>query len=145
MSAVPAASGTQLITCVYNDRATAEGVETGLAWAILHDNAILAWVIDESGAKPAAPVILGTMVTSGPDTGDVKSPPWAQRSAGQVYIPDMARGSTNEFFNFIAYNNGAHRQIYAEFADGNLATEFNQWSSANPGMMLSTPPNLGDW
>jgi hypothetical protein len=138
MSAVPSTTGSTLITCVYNDEVYGE---PGMLWVILHDNPVLAWLIDDAGAAGPAPVILGTMGGAGPSTDPILSPPWGVREGNMIFIPDMARGSANDFFNFIAFNNGARRALYAKFADTNLTIEFNQWCSANPALALKEPPN----
>ena len=136
---VVAAVGDLLITVEYND---AVAGEPGMEWAILHDNTVLSWVIDETGATPPVPVIFGTMPGEAPATGDILSPSWAVRNGATIFIPDMARGSANEFFNFIATNNGAHRPLYTKFADTALATEFQQWAGINPTLALKDPPNV---
>ena len=138
MGAVPAV-GDLLITVEYNDDVYGE---PGMVWAILHDNTVLAWLVDEAAAAPPIPVIFGSMAGDGPATGDILSPSWAVRNGATIFIPDMARGSANEFFNFIASNNGAHRPLYAKFADTALATEFQQWAGINPALYLSAPPNV---
>ena len=139
---LPALPGTTIVSCEYNPAGMPEGAEAGLGWAILHDNTVLGWLADETGATPVKPIIIGTMPGDGPDTGEIKSPVWMVREGGNVFIPDQARGTTNEFFNYIAYNNGARRPLYANFSDTNLSLEFKQWASANPGMALSAPPNV---
>jgi hypothetical protein len=139
MSAVPATTGSLLITFEYNDAVYGE---PGMSWVILHDNPVLAWIVDDAGVEPVKPVILGTMGTDSPDTGDILSPEWGVREGSTIYIPDMARGSSNDLFNFIAFNNGAHRQLYSKLADPSMSYEFNQWAAANPTMALKEPPNV---
>ena len=142
MATAVAATADLLISIEYNDAPTEDGTETALAWAILHDNRVMAWLIDDTGAAPVAPVILGSMPPAAPDTGEILSPLWAVRDGSTLYIPDVARCSANELFNFIATNNGANRQLYADFADVNMATAWREWASVNPTLALDAPPNI---
>jgi hypothetical protein len=129
-----------LISCDYND--AAGGATPGADWCILHDNPVLAWTIDETGATPPTPIILGSMplVVTAPDP--IVSPHWAVRDQSTLYVPDVMRGNANDFFNFIAFNNGATRKLYANFADVNMATAWREWSTVNPASALQDPPNI---
>jgi hypothetical protein len=139
---VPAMTGSLLITCEYNP-APENGTLAGLAWVILHDNPVYAWMVDTTGGRPVSPIILGTLPDwSPPPTAPVVSPRWAVREVHEIYIPDTARGDVTWFLNFIAFNNGAQRQLYAVFADASLATAWNQWTRDNPTLTLSAPPNV---
>jgi hypothetical protein len=140
--AVMVASADLLISIEYNDAPTDDGAEIALGWAILHDNPVLGWGIDETGATPPVPIILGSMPPAAPATDPIASPLWAVRDKGTLYIPDMARGSANELFNFVATNNGATRKLYADFADTNMATAWNEWCRVNPTLFYETPPNI---
>lgn len=140
MATAVAGTADLLITCDYNDNAG--GATPGADWVILHDNPVMSWIIDEAGATPPIPVILGSMPLAPPDTGEVASPPWAVRDKSGIFVPDTMRGSPNEFFNFVASNNGATRKLYAEFMDTNMAIAWNEWSSVNPEIALKDPPNI---
>ena len=61
---------TTLLTCEYDP-------PTGLAWAILHDNPLMAWLVDPDAVEPPAPVILGSLPPAPPETAAVVSPAWA--------------------------------------------------------------------
>jgi len=139
MAVIPATTGAVLITCEYNDDVAGT---PGEVWVILHDNPVLAWAVDETGATPVVPVILGSMGTPPPDTAPVLSPPWVVNEDDYLFAPDMARGAAAEFFYWLATNNGATRQLYAKFANTKLAVEWNQWASSNPKLALSAPPNV---
>ena len=142
--AVSPTTGSLLITCEYNPVGWGDAsVVPGLAWCIMHDNPVLSWLVDTTGGAPIMPVILGTLPDwTPPDTAPVLSPRWAVRETHEIFIPDMWRGEPREFFDFIAYNNGAQRPIYAKFADTNQTIAWNVWKQANPRFALSEPPNL---
>lgn len=134
-------SGSLLLTCEYNPRDW-DGVATGLAWAILHDNPVIAWLVDPTCTDPVQPVILGSMAGAPPETAPVISPAWASVSGDTVYVPDTWRGSATEFFTYIASNNGAQRPIYAKFADNTLAAAWDSWANAHASLALKEPPNV---
>jgi hypothetical protein len=140
LQAVPPLTGSLLITCVYNGNEE-DGAAPGLAWCHLFDNPVYAWMVDPAGS-PIYPVILGTLPDwTPPPTGDIESPRWAVREQREIFIPDTARGDMHSFLNYIAYNNGARRQLYADFSDTMLAAAWISWASANPGNALREPPN----
>lgn len=141
MLAVPPMDATTLITCEYNPREW-DGVATGLAWAILHDNPVMAWIVDATSAEPPKPVILGSLPPAPPETAPVVSPAWASFTKGELYVPDTWRGELVEFFDYVASNNGVQRPVYANFADDGLATEWNNWAARNPTLALKEPPNV---
>ena len=126
---------TTLLTCEYDP-------PTGLAWAILHDNPLMAWLVDPDAVEPPAPVILGSLPPAPPETAAVVSPAWASITKGTLYVPDTWRGSVQDFFDYVATNNGAQRPIYANFADDALASAWSNWSLNNPTMALKEPPNV---
>jgi hypothetical protein len=135
---IPAAPTSTIITVEYND---AVWGEPGLAWAILHDNQPIGWNV---GGATAQPVVLGTMPAAPPDTGAILSPLWGQVIfTGTMLLPDMFRGTPEECFTFLATNNGARRQLYANFASSALAMAWSQWAANNPTLALKEPPNLG--
>jgi hypothetical protein len=138
--AVAPVTGSILVTCEYNPDPV-DGIGPGLAWVILHDNPVLAWLVDETGAVPVVPVILGSMGGPPPDTSPVKSPAWIVREGTTLFAPDIARGTPTEMFYALATNNGANRPIYAKFADYDLAVAWNQWARDNP-LALKDPPNV---
>jgi hypothetical protein len=92
------------------------------------------------------PVILGTQPElAGPDTAPFFSPPWAIFDASWVFVPDIARGSVLEFFNFISglLGNGdgtMQRKVYAKFSNADLDIEFRQWAANHPTLALLDPP-----
>jgi hypothetical protein len=132
--AIPAVTGSMLLSFEYDP--------TGLEWAILHDNPVLAWVVDEAGTTNPKPIILGSLPPAAADTGEVLSPAFAAREggpAGTWFIPDMVRGTASELFNFIASNNGADRKLYANFADTSLIESWNQWVFNNSQALIEKP------
>jgi hypothetical protein len=135
----PPPQPTILINCEYNSQPY-EGRAAGLGWVILYDNRVLCWIIDTTDQNRPVPSIIGSMPPKAGDTGDVKSPLWAVRDEQVMKVPDMWRGTINEFFTFIATNNGATRKLFADFSDIGLASEFNAWVSRNPGLGLTEPP-----
>lgn len=132
--AVPPVTGSVLITCEYDEA-------TGLEYCILHDNPVLAWLVDETGAVLPTPVILGSLAPAPPDTAPVISPPWAVMEGNMIFVPDTVRGSLDELLSWLAMNNGARRKIYANFAETSLAYGFKQWATINPTLALSEPPH----
>jgi hypothetical protein len=132
---------TTLISCEYN--AVPEGdIPAGEAYVILHDNAVLAWLIDETGAAPALPVILGSLPPPAPDTGAILSPPWAVRDASSwvVMVPDRMRGAPGDLFTFLSTNNGAQRKIYAVFSEVGLNNDYQTWARAHPTLAMMENP-----
>ena len=138
--AVPAVEA-MVITCEYNPREW-DGISTGLAWAILHDNPVMAWLIDPTCTDPVQPVILGSMAGPPPDTSPVVSPAWASISGDTVFVPDTWRGQAMDFFTYVATNAEVHRPIYAKFADNTLAAAWDSWANAHPDLALKEPPNV---
>lgn len=142
LQAVSPSTGSTLITVIYNSEPEG-GVPAGLAWCHLFDNPVYAWIVDPAGS-PIKPVIIGTLPDwTPPDTGEVESPRWVVREKHQIYIPDIARGNANWLFNYLAYNNGAQRPLYADFSDVDLAGAWQVWSRINPGMALKDNPMEG--
>jgi hypothetical protein len=75
-----------------------------------------------------------------PKTDPVLSPQWAVRQVGTWFVPGVVRGSAAApLFSSLATNNGAHRQLYADFTDPVLIAEWLQWSASNPALALSEP------
>jgi hypothetical protein len=143
LQAVPPTTGSLLITCVYNANEE-DGIGPGLAWCHLFDNPVYAWMVDPAGS-PIYPVILGTLPDwTPPDTGDVKSPRWAVRETREIFIPDEARGDMHWFLNYIAFNNGATRKLYADFSDLNFVQAWRTWASGNPDHALTESPKAAD-
>jgi hypothetical protein len=131
---------TVAITMEYSPTA-AGSTPAGLSWCIMHDNPVLAWRIDESGASAPEPVIIGNFPNK-IDTAPYLSPQWAVREGeGWAFmIPNMARGTAGDLFTFIATNHGAKRPIYANFSDSGLVQDFAAWGRAHPTLWLLTKP-----
>src|SRR5262249_12527439 len=104
------------------------------------DNPVLAWLVDETGAEPPAPSIVGTLPPAAPNTSPVVSPAWTVREGQTFFIPDIARGSLSDMLTFVATNNGAQRKAYCNLADPALVAEGRQWAEAHPQLALSAPP-----
>jgi hypothetical protein len=106
------------------------------SWCIMHDNACLAWLVDDTGEAEAVPVIVGSMPARHPS-----GPQWAayDRTGSTCFVPNVMRGSARELFDYVAKNDG-ERQIYAKFADDDLAANFANWANANPTLALDNPP-----
>jgi hypothetical protein len=136
---IPSAPGSVILTFEYNDEVYGE---PGKVWVILHDNGPLGWRVDDTGATPPTPVIIGSMPTQSPNTDPILSPLWGQvLPNGQALVPDTIRGTAEEIFSWIATNNGAKRKVYAAFAASSLAVAWNQWAESNP-LALKEPPNV---
>jgi hypothetical protein len=132
--AVPPVTGSMLVNCYYDN--------TALEWIVLHDNAVLAWLVDQTGENPL-PVILGTLPPKAPDTAPVWSPQWMVREGGPTglwFIPDVGRGTAAEMFTLLATNNDAKRSLYGNFSDPSLIVMWQEWSRANPSLALSERP-----
>jgi hypothetical protein len=122
-TAIPDIGGGKLITFLYHEDSV-----------LMFDNPVQAWIVDETGAAPAKPVILGELPPEAGDTGDIQSPQWAQFVGNAVYIPDKLRTSVAGLFTFLATNNGAHRKLWPEFMDPMLQGFYNQWKEGNPDL-----------
>jgi hypothetical protein len=105
---------------------------SGLAWVELYDNPILGWVIDETGAVEPLPAIIGALPPAAPDTAPILSPQWAHLAGPGLYVPDMWRGALDDFFAWLAGNNGATRQLRGFFVDGKLANAWRGWAAGHP-------------
>jgi hypothetical protein len=133
---VPAAANTIVISIEYD--------ATGLAWARLTDHQALAWYIDNSQMPmPPRPSINGTLPRTAPDTRPILSPQWAEFVGGPaIFVPSMWRGSINNFFTWLATNNGAHRQLAKGFGiSSGLYNAFDNWARRNPDLVL--PDTVG--
>jgi hypothetical protein len=136
----PPPQPTILVNCEYNSQPY-EDRPVGLGWVILYDNRVLCWIIDTTNQRKPIPAIIGSMPPPvAADTAPVKSPLWAVRDEQVIKVPDMWRGSIQEFFTWIATNNGATRKVFADFSDVGLAADFAAWVGHNPGLGLSGPP-----
>jgi hypothetical protein len=57
------------------------------------------------------------------------------------FVSALWRGSSAAaLFTELATNNGASRKLWADFADGALLTEWQQWVTLNPTLVLSEAP-----
>ena len=97
-----------------------EYAPNGLDWARLYDNPILGWVVDEAAPADPQPVVIGQLPTPAAATAPVISPQWAHfvfvgAEPGAVFVPDLWRGATPDFFTWLATNNGAARPLAARF------------------------------
>jgi hypothetical protein len=130
LHAVPGA-GALIITMEYDP-------DTGQAWCIMHDNACLAWLVDDTSAAEPNPVIVGSM----PKLNAAAGPLWAAYAvnANTCFVPNKMRGTPEELFDLVAKGSGAQRPIYAKFADNDLAAAFNNWGLANASLKLKAPP-----
>jgi hypothetical protein len=128
-TAIPDIGGGKLITFLYHEDSV-----------IMFDNPVQAWIIDETGATPAKPIILGELPPAAGDTGDIESPQWAQFVGNAVYIPDKLRTSVAGLFTYLATNNGAHRKLWPEFMDPTLNGFYNQWREGNPDLANAYNP-----
>jgi hypothetical protein len=134
LDTIAAAPGTLMMSMEYDP--------SGLVWAMLHDNVAVGWSVDDSN-KPVPPVPLSIrpLPLPPPKTDPVLSPTWAVRQGLTWFVPSLWRGSSAaQLFTQIATNNGAQRQLYADFADGALLTEWQQWAALNPTLALVQPP-----
>jgi len=53
-------------------------------------------------------------------------------NTGAVILPDGSRHSTAaDFFTWLATNNGANRELRAEFASASLRNHFDNWSRSH--------------
>ena len=127
-TAIPDIGGGKLITFLYHEDSV-----------LMFDNPVQAWIVDETGATPAKPIILGELPPAAGDTGDIQSPQWAQFVGNAVYIPDKLRTSVAGLFTYLATNNGARRKLWPEFMDPTLNGFYNQWREGNPD--LAAPYN----
>jgi hypothetical protein len=135
-AAVPPVTGSLLVTCEYD--------ASGLEYVILHDNIVLAWLIDTTGVGPPWPVVVGSFPPAATGTAPIISPPWVVREggpSGTFFAPDLARGTALELFNALATNNGAQRKLYANFAETSLINSWNEWKAANPSLALTERPH----
>jgi hypothetical protein len=111
--------------------------ETGLSWADMWDNEVLSWVIDQSGAVPPQPVVLGGMQAKPATTDPVASPPWVAITAhgAQAIIPNLWRGDLNGLFTFLATNNDVTRKLRGNFLRAEIDNAWRVWSAGNPALV----------
>jgi hypothetical protein len=132
----------------------------GLAWARLYDNQVLGWYVDTEppittpegsttplvgppiapGASPV-PVILGHLLAPPPATMPIVSPQWANYVEPNVFVPDIWRGTVEEFFAWLATNNGAQRPLGSRLlSDTSLQHAFAMWAHHNPDISFAGDP-----
>ena len=82
---------------------------TGLEWARIYDNPILAWIIDDAlEPNSPLPMVIGQLPLRAPDTTPVISPRWATlENARAVLVPDLWRDNLSDFLTWLATNAGA--------------------------------------
>jgi hypothetical protein len=125
---VPSAANEALISIEYD--------ETALLWATMYDNHVVAWIVDEAEPQSfePAPRVIGQLPTAAPDTAPVQSPQWALvLTSGTVYVPDQVRLPLAQFFDWLASNGGARRQLRGVFSQNFLVATWNDWAAKNPG------------
>lgn len=130
----------------------------GLAWARLYDSLLLGWYVDHeppwtpptapiaqtpvvAPGEPPVPAIIGHLIALPPPTLPVLSPQWTQYVAPNVFVPDLWRGTTQQFFTWLATNNGARRPLGSFLlVDASLQMEFSKWAHENPALVLVGDP-----
>ena len=129
----------------------------GLAWARLYDSLLLGWYVDHeppwtpppepigqvpvvAPGEPPVPAIIGHLLAEAPPT-PMLSPQWAQYVAPNVFVPDLWRGTSSQFFTWIATNNGMFRPLAsALLVDNGLQQAFSLWASENPALAFTGDP-----
>jgi hypothetical protein len=135
--AVPAPEGNYLLTFNYNDASVGP---PGTVWVMVHDNPVMAWLVDIAGDAVPIPQVLPGLPPPPPNTGSIVSPNWAHYLDGWVIAPNLLRGRLPDLLTFITTNNGATRKIYGNFVHPRLAIDYAAWAANNPGLILSGPP-----
>lgn len=111
-------------------------VEAVPAWVHMWDNHCVAWIVpDTDFTQPPTPVIIGGMVPAPPDTAPVISPQWASLRGSTVIVPNLWRGTLNEFFTWLATNNDAHKLLRGDFSTPDVSNAFALWSQQNPTLV----------
>lgn len=104
------------------------GASTGRPWA--------------GGAAAFAapePIIIGHLPAPAPDTSPILSPQWVEFVDPAVLMPDLWRGNLDDFFYWLATDNGAMRLLEGRFGVSSTAyNTFMRRAERNPGLVL--PP-----
>jgi hypothetical protein len=134
LDTVPALTGDLLLQMAYDS--------SGLVWCMLTDVPVIGWQIDPNAKALPAPVTVLPPPPAPPATDPVLSPAWAIRQRFLMWnIPGFGRhSSAAALFTLLATNNGANRKLWADFADGALQVEWQQWCAINPDLTLSEAP-----
>src|SRR4051794_23945341 len=90
MLTLPGDSTQTIVSCNYYESAGSPAVD-------LFDNPVLGWLVN-SVTGLSSPVILGTKP---PAVADPMSPQWVLQIGGDVYVPDVWRGTPLEFFTWV--------------------------------------------
>lgn len=130
MTVLSAAVGTVIISMEYDP-------PTGANWVRMWDNPVIGWSVDPGVTEPE-PIIIGSLPSKPPHSTDpVFSPQWAAYLAeADVIVPDVWRGNLTAFFDFLATNNGAQRQLEGNFVRDEINGVWVQWRSNNPALVL---------
>jgi hypothetical protein len=106
---------------------------TALAWCRVYDNPILGWIVDDTGAVAAKPVIVGQLPTVAAAHPPIVSPQWTKIVGGDsVLVPDLWRGSLPAFFTWLATNNGANRKVGSRLTTDAALNAWTIWARDNP-------------
>lgn len=109
------------------------------SWCNMFDNEVVAWLIDTDGASAPQPQIIGALPPA-VDTAPILSPQWARLRGSAILVPDLWRGDDfADFFDWLASNNGANRQLKGNFLDAGPLNAFNDWANDNPTMVWPGP------
>jgi hypothetical protein len=126
----------------------------------VYDSLLLGWYVDHeppwspppapagdprvptvAPGEPPVPAIIGHLLALAPSTPPILSPQWAQYIVPNVFVPDLWRGTTQEFFTWLATNNGANRLIGScLLVDNSLQQAYSQWAHDNPTLAFAGDP-----
>jgi hypothetical protein len=110
-------------------------------WARLYDNRARALIVDETGATPMKPQIVGGFPLAATDTAPILSPQWAGFDEPAVVVENLWRGTVSDFFTWLATNNGAHRPLQARFViEAELVNSFAIWANLHPELVFDDEP-----
>lgn len=109
------------------------------SWCDMWDNEVVAWLIDTAGGDPQ-PQVIGTLPPVKMGTDPICSPQWARLRGSAIIVPNLWRGDDlADFFDWLASNNGANRQLRGNFLDAGPLNAFNDWANDNPTMVWPGP------
>jgi hypothetical protein len=80
-------------------------------------------------------VIVGTLPPVAPETGPIISPQWAAVQGSFVTVADRWRGDLDQFFSWLATNNGARRRLRSNFLSELAGTRWVAWASRYPALV----------
>jgi hypothetical protein len=82
-------------------------------------------------------VLLGSLPLAATDTAPILSPQWAGFDEPAVVVPDLWRGALDDFFTWLATNNGAARPLQMRFAvSPELHNGFAVWANMHPDLVF---------